>query len=174
MNDELYNYFLSCCFKEKKQHNDCIIEIHQDALTMHPRFRNEICQKITRLVDISDTNKISLASYADQGMSLGVIVSQILNLPFLYLRNTPKKYGLKNQIEGQLTSNQNIVLFTLFSPSPKLYDKTKAIFVQKKSKIIQWVSLIGNECYYKHYQTIHVFLYNQLQIYSDLMERGLK
>ncbi len=171
MNDELYYCFLSCCFKEKKRPDDRIVEVHQDVLTINPKLRSEICQKMAGLIYVLDGNNISLASYANQDMSLGVIVSHILNLPFLYLRNSPKKYGLKNQIEGQLTSNQNIVFFTLFSPTPELYDKTKAVFTQKNSEIIQWVSLIGNELYYEHYKTIHVFLYSQQEIYTDLMGR---
>lgn len=174
MSSDFYNNFISCCLLEKKQFDNPSIIVDQDALTLRSKFRNEICNEIADLIDILSSNKISLASYANQGMSLGVVVSHILNIPFLYLRNSPKKYGLKKQIEGQLTANQKIVFFSLSSPTVDLYNKTKTMFVHKNSRIVQWVSIVGNEFYSKNFRTPHHFLYSQQKIFDDLKVGEIK
>ncbi len=173
MNSHCYHNFIRCCRIEKNEFNDDLMVMDQDALTLKPKLRNEMCHQIAETIEIKASDEVAIASYAHQGMSLGVVISQILTIPFLYLRTSQKKYGLKNQVEGLLLENQKIIFFSLYLPSIELFDKTNAIFQEKKAKMIQWVSIIGKENDAKNLKIPHHFFLKQEKIYGDLklMER---
>lgn len=51
-----------------------------------------------------------IAGVATGAIGIGLLVAEILDLPFVYVRPEPKKHGRKNQIEGQLEKGQKVVV----------------------------------------------------------------
>ncbi|MBC8155664.1 MAG: orotate phosphoribosyltransferase [Bacteroidetes bacterium] len=51
-----------------------------------------------------------LAGVATAGIAQGALVADALNLPYCYVRPEPKKHGMGNQIEGQFTAGQKVVV----------------------------------------------------------------
>jgi orotate phosphoribosyltransferase len=47
---------------------------------------------------------------ATAGIPHGALVADVLNKPFIYVRDKPKAHGLGNQIEGKLEPGQKVVL----------------------------------------------------------------
>ena len=51
-----------------------------------------------------------IAGVATAGIPHGVLVADVLNKPFVYVRNKAKAHGLENQIEGKLDKGQKVVV----------------------------------------------------------------
>ncbi len=51
-----------------------------------------------------------LAGVATAGIPHGALASDLLRLPFIYVRSKPKGHGLGNQIEGNLAPGQKVVV----------------------------------------------------------------
>lgn len=51
-----------------------------------------------------------IAGVATAGIPWGAMVADQLKLPFVYVRPKPKEHGLGNQIEGQVTRGQKVVV----------------------------------------------------------------
>lgn len=52
----------------------------------------------------------AVASVSTASISLGALVADVLGLPFVYVRDTPKDHGLENLIEGNLRPGQKVVM----------------------------------------------------------------
>lgn len=52
----------------------------------------------------------AIAGVATAGIPQGTLVADMLNLPFLYVRSSPKGHGMENLIEGRVIENQKIVV----------------------------------------------------------------
>jgi orotate phosphoribosyltransferase len=52
----------------------------------------------------------AIAGVATAGIAWGAMAADQLKLPFLYVRPKPKEHGLGNQIEGNLTPGQKILV----------------------------------------------------------------
>ncbi|REJ84044.1 MAG: orotate phosphoribosyltransferase [Bacteroidetes bacterium] len=51
-----------------------------------------------------------IAGVATAAIAQGVLVAQELNLPFVYVRSSPKDHGRENLIEGEIGENKNVVV----------------------------------------------------------------
>lgn len=51
-----------------------------------------------------------IAGVATAGIPHGALVADVLNKPFIYVRDKPKAHGMGNQIEGKLDKGQRVVL----------------------------------------------------------------
>jgi len=51
-----------------------------------------------------------IAGVATAGIPHGALVADVLNLPFVYVRDKPKGHGLENQIEGKLEKGQKVMV----------------------------------------------------------------
>ena len=51
-----------------------------------------------------------IAGVATGAIVIGMLVADLMNLPFIYVRPDSKKHGRKNQVEGQYNSGQNVVV----------------------------------------------------------------
>lgn len=67
-----------------------------------------------------------IAGVATGAIAHGMLVAQMLGVPFVYVRPEPKKHGRKNQIEGYLEKGQSVVivedLISTGQSSLKAYD----------------------------------------------------
>ena len=51
-----------------------------------------------------------IAGVATGAIGIGMLVADLMNLPFIYVRPNSKKHGRKNQIEGSFEKGQNVVV----------------------------------------------------------------
>lgn len=51
-----------------------------------------------------------IAGVATGAIAHGVLVAQKMNLPFVYVRSSPKGHGLENLVEGDISTGKNIVV----------------------------------------------------------------
>ena len=51
-----------------------------------------------------------IAGVATGAIAQGVLVAEKLNLPFAYIRSSPKSHGLENLIEGEVKAGQDVVV----------------------------------------------------------------
>ncbi len=64
--------------------------------------RKKVINELTKEIYESYGDKITIAGMATAGIPWATGVAEKLNSPLLYLRSTPKEYGLKNLVEGNL------------------------------------------------------------------------
>ena len=55
-------------------------------------------------------DNFTIAGVATGGIGIGSMISQKLNLPFIYVRSKPKEHGRKNQIEGYLNNKSKVLV----------------------------------------------------------------
>src|SRR5574344_819411 len=76
----------------------------------YPALRNfvkiEICRTIMERFGQVD----AIAGVATGAIPQGALVAEELNLPFVYVRSTPKDHGLENLIEGELRPGMKVVV----------------------------------------------------------------
>ncbi|HEV7347233.1 orotate phosphoribosyltransferase [Telluribacter sp.] len=76
----------------------------------YPDIRTYIKDELANLVKNYYSDADAIAGVATAGIAQGVLVADVLNLPFAYVRPEPKKHGMGNQIEGRLEKGQKVVL----------------------------------------------------------------
>jgi len=76
----------------------------------YPQIRNAIRDSLTRLIKENFPEASVIAGVATGAIAQGVLIAQELNLPFVYVRSTPKKHGMENLIEGEIRPKQKVVV----------------------------------------------------------------
>ena len=76
----------------------------------YPRVRTFIKTAFAEIISEEFKGVEVIAGVATAGIPHGALVADVLNLPFVYVRDKPKGHGLGNQIEGKLEPGQKVVL----------------------------------------------------------------
>ncbi|ARV07764.1 orotate phosphoribosyltransferase [Polaribacter sp. SA4-10] len=76
----------------------------------YPAVRVFLKEEMAKIVELQYGKPDVIAGVATGAIAIGVLVAQVLGVPFIYVRPEPKKHGRKNQIEGYLESGQNVVV----------------------------------------------------------------
>lgn len=76
----------------------------------YPETRNFIKLELSRLILENYENVSAIAGVATGAIAQGAMVAEELNLPFVYIRATPKDHGLENLIEGDLKPGSKVVV----------------------------------------------------------------
>ncbi len=76
----------------------------------YPSLRNFVKIETTRLILENFAQVDAIAGVATGAIPQGALVADMLNLPFVYVRSTPKDHGLENLIEGELRPGMNVVV----------------------------------------------------------------
>lgn len=76
----------------------------------YPHTRTYILTHIVREIQNNFPDVEVIAGVATGAIAQGVLVAQLLGLPFIYVRPTPKDHGLENLIEGDLRPKQKVVV----------------------------------------------------------------
>lgn len=76
----------------------------------YPQIRTYIKLQIARLIQENYPDVEVIAGVATGAIAQGVLVADLLGLPFIYVRPTPKDHGLENLIEGDLKPKQKVVV----------------------------------------------------------------
>ncbi|WP_111708073.1 orotate phosphoribosyltransferase [Lutibacter citreus] len=75
-----------------------------------PKIRNYLRENLANIIECEYGKPDVIAGVATGAIAIGVLVAQHLNIPFIYVRPEPKSHGRKNQIEGLLEKNKNVVV----------------------------------------------------------------
>jgi orotate phosphoribosyltransferase len=76
----------------------------------YPNIRDFIKSEMSALIFETFENAESIAGVATAGIPHGMMVADLLKLPFIYVRSKPKEHGMGNQIEGVLEKGQKVVV----------------------------------------------------------------
>ena len=76
----------------------------------YPQIRSYIKIELVRLILEMYPEVEVIAGVATGAIAQAALVADILGLPFVYIRPTPKDHGLENMIEGDLRPKQKVVV----------------------------------------------------------------
>ena len=76
----------------------------------HPQIRIFVREQIVKQIEELYGKPDVIAGVATGAIGIGMLVADVMNLPFIYVRPNSKKHGRKNQIEGQYTKSQKVVV----------------------------------------------------------------
>lgn len=76
----------------------------------YPDVRSFIKIELSRAVAENFSEAQAVAGVATGAIAQGALVADELNLPYVYVRSTPKDHGLENLIEGNLKPGQKVVV----------------------------------------------------------------
>ncbi|MDD4819240.1 MAG: orotate phosphoribosyltransferase [Flavobacteriales bacterium] len=76
----------------------------------YPEIRTFLAESMTKIIENNETKPDVIAGVATGAIAIGMLVAQMLGLPFVYVRPEAKKHGRKNQIEGSLPKNAKVVV----------------------------------------------------------------
>ena len=76
----------------------------------YPKVRDCIQKGLFEIYQNYFKHSDVIAGVATGGIPHGSILANNLNLPFIYLRDTAKKHGRKNRIEGEVKPKSNVLV----------------------------------------------------------------
>ena len=76
----------------------------------YPKIREFIASSMSQIIKKKYGNDISIVGVATGAIAIGIMIAERLNLPYAYVRPEPKGHGLKNQIEGNIDKNSNVLV----------------------------------------------------------------
>jgi orotate phosphoribosyltransferase len=76
----------------------------------YPEIRTFLKNALVELVKNTFAGVEAIAGVATAGIPQGALLADALNLPFLYVRSSPKGHGLENMIEGRANAGAKIVV----------------------------------------------------------------
>ena len=76
----------------------------------YPSLRNFVKIEISRILLEKFGQVDAIAGVATGAIAQGALVAEELNLPFVYVRSSPKDHGLENLIEGELRPGMKVVV----------------------------------------------------------------
>ena len=79
-------------------------------LMSYPAVRNFLKVEFARIILENHPDAEAIAGVATGAIAPGAIVADVLGLPFVYVRSTPKGHGMENLIEGDLKPKQKVVV----------------------------------------------------------------
>ena len=82
-----------------------------NRITMsYPKIRREIAAGMSKVIKEKFPEVEVVAGTATAGIPHAAWVSEVINLPMIYVRDSAKKHGKTNQIEGRLLEGQRVVI----------------------------------------------------------------
>lgn len=76
----------------------------------YPGLRSFVKIELARVIQETFKDVDAIAGVATGAIPQGALVADLLNLPFVYVRSTPKDHGLENMIEGDLRPGMKVVV----------------------------------------------------------------
>lgn len=76
----------------------------------YPKTRDFIRDSFVEVIREKYPQAEVIAGVATGAIAIGVLVADVLGLPFIYIRSKPKDHGLENLIEGDLVPYQKVVI----------------------------------------------------------------
>ena len=76
----------------------------------YPQIRSLIKLELVRVISETFGDVEAIAGVATGAIAQGALVADLLGLPFVYVRSSPKDHGLENLVEGELKPNSKVVV----------------------------------------------------------------
>ncbi|MEM9650376.1 MAG: orotate phosphoribosyltransferase [Bacteroidota bacterium] len=76
----------------------------------YPEIRDFVRKEMANQVETLYGKPDVIAGVATGAIGIGILVADVLGLPFIYVRPEPKSHGRQNQIEGHLKAGQSVVV----------------------------------------------------------------
>ena len=76
----------------------------------YPKIREFIANSMSKIINNKYGTDISIVGVATGAIAVGIMIAERLNLQYAYVRPEPKGHGLKNQIEGNIDKNSNVLV----------------------------------------------------------------
>ncbi|MDR1335926.1 MAG: orotate phosphoribosyltransferase [Tannerella sp.] len=76
----------------------------------YPDIRNFIKLELARIIQEKYEEANAVAGVATGAIAQGAMVADLLGLPFVYIRSSPKDHGLENLIEGELKPGSRVAI----------------------------------------------------------------
>lgn len=75
-----------------------------------PKVRKFLANSFAEIIQEKYPEVEIIAGVATGGIAIGVLVAEVLDLPFIYVRSEAKSHGTTSQIEGQYEKGQKVVV----------------------------------------------------------------
>ena len=137
--------------------------------------RNKIAEYFSELIKEKYNEVDVIAGVATGAIGIGVLVAQKLNLPFIYVRPEAKKHGRQNQIEGEVSEGEKIVVIEdLISTGKSSLNAVKALR-KAKLDVLGMLAIFsyGFEISKSNFKNESVNL-NTLSHYSELLKKAVE
>jgi orotate phosphoribosyltransferase len=102
-------------------------------------IKSELCNVVFEKFGEADL----VAGVATAGIAWGAMVADQLKLPFIYVRPKPKEHGLGNQIEGQFSAGQKVVVVEDLISTGKSSLQVVDVLRQNGVEVIGMVSIFN-------------------------------
>ncbi|QLE01647.1 orotate phosphoribosyltransferase [Galbibacter sp. BG1] len=139
-----------------------------------PPIRNYIREHMAKQLEELYGKPDVIAGVATGAIGIGMLVAEVLSLPFVYVRPEPKKHGRGNQIEGFLDSGQSVVVVEdLISTGKSSLNAVKAL--KEEGAVVKGMIAIfsyGFDVSVENFKENNVSLYT-LSNYEYLLQQAV-
>jgi orotate phosphoribosyltransferase len=109
----------------------------------YPKVRNFIVDELSILIKTNFLEVELIAGVATAGIAWGALVANKMNLPFCYVRPQPKSHGLNNQVEGDYTEHQKVVVIEDLISTGKSSIKVVEVLQQLNVEVLGLTSIFN-------------------------------
>ena len=138
-------------------------------------YRNRIASLFSQLIKEKYKDVEVIAGVATGGIGIGILVAEKLKLPFIYVRPEAKKHGRQNQIEGEVSEGDKIVVIEdLISTGKSSLNAVKALR-NSNINVLGMVAIFTYEFKVAemNFKKDHVIL-DTLSNYSELLKKAVE
>jgi orotate phosphoribosyltransferase len=76
----------------------------------YPKVRTFIKDELVNIIKVHFSKVQAIAGVATAGIPQGTLIADALNIPFIYVRSSPKGHGMENLIEGKVEKGIKLVV----------------------------------------------------------------
>ena len=140
----------------------------------YPKIRTYLRENLAKIIEEEYGRPDVIAGVATGAIAIGALVAQQLNIPFIYVRPEPKKHGRKNQIEGFLEKNKNVVVVEDLISTGKSSLNAVAALKEEGANVKGMVAIFsyGFDVAANNFKAANVKL-NTLSDYNHLLEQSI-
>lgn len=139
-----------------------------------PPIRNYVREHMAKQLEELYGKPDVIAGVATGAIGIGMLVAEVLSLPFVYVRPEPKKHGRGNQIEGFLDRGQSVVVVEdLISTGKSSLNAVKAL-KEEGANVKGMIAIFsyGFDVADKNFKENNVSLYT-LSNYEHLLQQAV-
>ncbi len=140
----------------------------------YPETRNYLSTNLAHFIKEKYGKPDVIAGVATGAIGIGMLVAQQLDLPFIYVRPEAKKHGRKNQIEGIIPTDKNVVVVEdLISTGKSSLNAVKAL-KEDNANVMGMVAIFnyGFDIAVENFEKDAISLHT-LSNYDNLLEQAL-
>ncbi len=140
----------------------------------YPEVRNYLKEHLAQFIKEKYGNPDVIAGVATGAIGIGMLVAEVLDLPFIYVRPEAKKHGRKNQIEGIVPTGKNVVVVEdLISTGKSSLNAVKALN-EADANVMGMVAIFnyGFDIAVQNFKEAALSLHT-LSNYENLLEQAL-